>query len=219
MNLRLLTILVCILSTTLSLSAQTQQTPTASPQPAPKVAEKSTFKELVEKAKKRDQSLDFTALRIAFYESANYNPQTPMLTYRPLYGALAQKNYAEAIKIADSVLERNFVEVNAHMVAQIANQETGNAENEQFHKYMAEGLLNSIKSKADGKTTDTAFHVISINEEYGLLRSMNLRPIKQSLLEDKGHFYDVLTVVDPQTNQQSVVYFNVDKPLKWKKKN
>jgi Domain of unknown function (DUF4919) len=219
MTLRPLAILVSILLATLSLSAQTQQTPAASPQPTPKVVEKSTFKELVERAQKRDQSLDFTALRIAFYESPNYNPQRPMLTYRPLYGALAQKNYAEAIKIADSVLEGNFVELNAHIVAQIANQETGNTERAEFHKYMAEGLLNSIKAKADGKTTETAFQVISINEEYGLMRSMGLRPIKQSLLQDKGHYFDVLTVIDPQTNQESTVYFNVDKPFRWEKKN
>lgn len=113
------------------------------------------------------------------------------------------------------MLEKNFVEVNAHMVAQLAYQETGNTERAQFHKFMADGLLNSIKSKGDGKRTDTAFEVISINEEYGLLRSMGLRPIKQSLLQDKGHYFDALTVVDPQTNQQRVVYFNIDKPFSW----
>lgn len=210
MRYRPFSIITFFLLTTLSLAGQS---------PAPQVPEKSTFKELVEKAKKSDPSLDFTALRLRFYESPDYNPHTPMLTYRPLYGALAQKNYTEAIKIAESVLEKNFVEVNAHIVAQVANQETGNTDRAQFHKYMAEGLLNSIKSKADGKTTETAFQVISINEEYALLRSMNRRPIKQSLFEEKGHLYDVLTVVDPQTNQQTVVYFNVDKPLKWEKKN
>lgn len=217
MTFRLLAILISILLTALSLSAQSPQ-PTASPQPIPPVAEKCTFKQLLEKAKKSDPSVDFTALRFSFYESPDYNPHTPMLTYRPLYGALGQKNYEEAIKIAESVLEKNFVEVNAHMVAQIAYQETGNSERAQFHKFMTDGLLNSIKSKSDGKSIETAFQVISINEEYGLLRSMGLRPIKQSLLQDKGHSFDVLTVVDPQTNQQSLVYFNVDKPLKRQKK-
>jgi hypothetical protein len=210
MTLRPLRAFTLILLTFLSISAQSQQTPP--------IAGKSTFNELAEKAKKGDRSIDFTELRIAFYESANYHPHTPMMTYRELYGALAQKNYAAAIKTAESVLEKNFVEVNAHMVAQIAYQESGNAERAQFHKFMADGLLNSIKSKGDGKSTGTAFEVISINEEYGLLRSMSLRPIKQSLLQDKGHHFDALTVVDPQTNQQSVFYFNVDKPFNWEDK-
>lgn len=74
---------ILILLTYLSVSAQSQQTP--------QVAGKSTFSELAEKAKKGDRSVDFTELRIAFYESANYNPHTPMMTYRPLYGGASSE--------------------------------------------------------------------------------------------------------------------------------
>ena len=49
----------------------------------------------------------------------------------------------------------------------------------------------------------------------GLIRSLGLRPIKQALIQDKGHFYDAMTVVDPQTNQESMLYFNVDKSFNW----
>jgi len=192
----------------MSVSAQTAQD-------APKPAEKSKYDVLIEKVKQKDPSVNFTELRHAFYESANYNPYAPMMTYRPLNAALAQKNYEEVLKIAESVFAKNFVEVNAHMAAQIAYQETGNAERAQFHKFMADGLLNSIKSTVDGKSPATAFEVISINEEYGLVRSLKLRPIKQALVNDKDHFYDALTVVDPQTNQESTIYFNIDKPFKW----
>jgi hypothetical protein len=108
-----------------------------------------------------------------------------MMTYRPLNAALNQKNYEEVLKIADSVLAKNFVEINAHMAAQIAHQELGNADRAQFHKFMADGLLKSIKGNGDGKSVDTAFEVISINEEYGLIRSLGVRPIKQALVENK----------------------------------
>lgn len=188
------------------------------PQQTPKPTEKSKYDLLLEKAKQKDPSLNFTELRIAFYESPNYHPLTPMMTYRPLNAALAQKNYEEALKIAESVFEKNFVEVNAHIVAQIAYQETGNAEKAALHKFMADGLLNSIKSSGDGKTPKTAYEVISINEEYGVVRSRGLRPIKQALVQDKGHSYDALTVTDPQTNQESTIYFNVDKPFAWEAK-
>lgn len=184
-------------------------------QETPKPPEKTRYDVLLEKVKQKDPAVNFTELRHAFYESPNYNPYTPMLTYRPLNAALAQKNYEEVLKIADSVLAKNFVEVNAHMAAQIAYQETGNAERAQFHKFMADGLLNSIKSSVDGKSKEKAFEVISINEEYGLIRSLGLRPIRQAMMEDKGHKYDAITVIDPQTNQESTIYFNIDKPLKW----
>ena len=191
-----------------SLAAQTAQD-------TPKPPEKTKYDLLLEKAKQKDPSVNFTELRHAFYESPNYNPYAPMMTYRPLNAALAQKNYEEVLKIAESVLAKNFVEVNAHMAAQIAYQETGNAERAQFHKFMADGLLNSIKASVDGKSPEKAFEVISINEEYGLIRSLKLRPIKQALLQDKGHSFDAITVIDPQTNQESTIYFNIDKPFNW----
>ena len=187
------------------------QTPQASPTPA----EKSKYDLLLEKVKQKDPSVNFKELRFAFYESPHYNPYAPMMTYRPLNAALNQKNYEEVLKIAESVLAKNFVEVNAHMAAQIAYQETGNVERAQFHKFMADGLLNSIKSTVDGKSVATAFEVISINEEYGLIRSLGLRPINQALVMEKGHRYDAITVIDPQTNQQSQLYFNIDKPFNW----
>src|SRR5215213_2598472 len=200
--------LLIVLLVVISVSAQTAQD-------TPKPTEKTKYDLLLEKVKQRDPSVNFTELRHAFYESPNYNPYSPMMTYRPLNAALAQKNYEEVLKIAESVFAKNFVEVNAHMAAQIAYQETGNTERAQFHKFMADGLLNSIRSSVDGKSPEKAFEVISINEEYGLIRSLKLRPIKQALVQDKGHSYDAITVIDPQTNQESTIYFNIDKPFKW----
>jgi Domain of unknown function (DUF4919) len=200
------------------------QTPQPSPSPSPSLtpattpAEKTKYDVLLEKVKQKDPSVNFTELRLAFYESPHYNPYAPMLTYRPMNAALAQKNWEEALKIADSVLAKNFVEINAHMTAQIAHQELGNAERAQFHKFMVDGLLNSIKSNVDGKSVDSAYEVISINEEYGLIRSLGLRPIRQGLVPNKGHHFDAITVVDPQTGKESVIYFNVDKPFNWKQK-
>lgn len=184
-------------------------------QETPKPTEKTKYDRLLEKAKQKDPSVNFTELRFAFYESPDYNPYAPMMTYRPLNAALAQKNYEEVLKIAETVFAKNFVEVNAHRAAQIAYQETGNAERAQFHQFMADGLLNSIKSSVDGKSFEKAFEVISINEEYGLINSLKLRPINQALVQDKGHSYDAITVIDPQTNQQSTLYFNIDKPFNW----
>ena len=229
---RLSSALLTLLFVVISVSAQTPQEspkPTQTPkqtEPAKpadaqkpadtaKPAEKTKYDVMVEKAKQKDPSVNFKDLRYAFYESPNYNPYAPMMTYRPLNAAIAQKNYEEALKIAEAVLSKNFVEVNAHMTAQIAYQETGNEEKAKFHSFMVEGLLNSIKSSGDGKSAEKAFEVIAVSEEYGLLRALGLRPIGQALVEKDGHMFDAMTVVDPQTNKETVLYFNIDKPFKW----
>ncbi|HEX8160575.1 MAG TPA: DUF4919 domain-containing protein [Pyrinomonadaceae bacterium] len=209
-------------------AAARSQSPQSSPQPSPSPAaqpspqsspgvapSKGDYKALLERAKKGDRTLDFGEMRAAFYETDDYQPQAPMMSYRQLWGALAQGNYAEAIKIADAVLEKNFVEVNAHMVAHVAHRETGNAERAAFHRFMADGLLDSIKKTGDGKSVETAFDVISINEEYALFRAMGLQPVKQSLVERKGHSYDAIVTVDPRMRAEATYYFRVDKPLNW----
>src|ERR1044071_92002 len=90
-----LSAVVVLLVCSFSAFAQTQPAPVTPPkqEPTPAAkAEKKKYEALVEQAKKSDPSLDFPALRIGFYESKNYNPNTPMMTYRPLWGALGQQN-------------------------------------------------------------------------------------------------------------------------------
>ena len=209
---------------------QTQPTPQPTPQATPAAVKdeakkeekkkddkkssdaKKRYKELLEKAKK-GEAVDFREMRLAFFETPEYSPLTGMFDYRALNGALGQGDYPGAIKAAEAVLERNFVDLNAHMVAYIAHRETKNEEKAKYHRTIADGLLESIKATGDGKSVATAFEVISISEEYAMFRALGVRAIKQSLVHDKGHSYDAVVVVDPRTNQQTTYYFNVDKPF------
>jgi hypothetical protein len=65
MLLRSIGALIIVLVFTIGLSAQT-------PQPGPTPTEKSKYDLLVEKAKQKDPSVNFTELRFAFYESPHW---------------------------------------------------------------------------------------------------------------------------------------------------
>jgi len=62
---------------------------------------------------------------------------------------------------------------------------------------------------------DTAFVVISTDEEYALFSALGLRVTAQALINEKGHNYDKMTAVDPKTNETLIYYFNIDKPFNW----
>lgn len=230
---RLAAALLLLLSAAPALYAQTPQAqpaPQATPQPTPAATKseekkeekkkddkkspdaKKRYGELLEKAKK-GEAVDFREMRLAFFETPEYNPMTGMFDYRALNAPLSQGDYAGAVKAAESVLEKNFVDLNAHMVAYIAHRETKNEEKAKYHRAIADGLLESIKATGDGKSPQTAFEVISISEEYAMFRALGVRAVKQSLVQDNGHSYDAVVVVDPRTNQQTTYYFNVDKPF------
>jgi hypothetical protein len=194
-----------------------QPTPTpttAEPKVSPEEATKK-YEAMLQRAKKGEGEIDYRALRFAFYETPAYNPLSGMLAYRSLWGALAQSNWAEAAKTAEAVLSKSYVDINAHMVAHIAYREQGNEEKAKLHRRWAEGLIASVMAGGDGKTPATAWHVISTSEEYAVLRWLNLRPAGQALIHADGHSYDEMTVVDAQTQTQaqSKIYFNVDRPF------
>ncbi|MCA1622044.1 MAG: DUF4919 domain-containing protein [Acidobacteria bacterium] len=195
----------------------TPRTPPPKPlpsEPTPASLEaKKKYEAMLEKAKKGEGEVDYRALRFTFFETPEFNPLSGMLVYRPLWGALAQSNWPEAVKQAEAVLSKTYVDVNAHMVAYVAHRQQGDEEKAKYHHRWAEGLLASIKAGGDGKTTGTAWHVISTSEEYALFRSMNLNPVGQALKHENGHSYDEITVVDPRTREQTRYYFNIDKPF------
>ena len=220
-------LLFCLTASAAAQTATPLQTPTpapasppaAKPSPTPAAATpaqtdaQKKYDAMLELAKKGEGAVDYKALRFAYFETPGFSPLAGMMVYRSLWSVVGQGNWAEAIKQAESVLENNYVDVNAHMVAFIAHREQKNAEKATYHRRWAEGLLDSIKSGGDGKSLETAWHVISISEEYAVLRSFNLRPVGQSLANEKGHAYDVMKTVDPQTNAEATFYFNVDKPF------
>lgn len=193
------------------------QTPKPAPSPSPaRVSPAEATKKyeaMLEKARKGEGEVDYRALRFAYFETPGYNPLSGMMVYRSLWGALEQSNWAEAAKMAEAVLSKSYVDINAHMVAHVAYRRQGDEEKANLHRRWADGLIASVKAGGDGKTPETAWHVISTSEEYAVLRSMDMRPVGQALKQADGHFYDELTVVDPQTRAQAKVYFNVDRPF------
>ena len=175
----------------------------------------SKYEALVQRVVNGDKTVDFTELRTAFTETPQYDQLKVlgMALYQGLWAALVQQNFPEALDRAKSAIARDFVEVNAHMVASMAYDRTGDAERAAFHRFVANGLLNSIRSSGDGKTEATAFHVVSISEEYALVvRAMGMRPvIVGSRLPRNGeHGYDSFVAADRQTGTERTFYFNID---------
>jgi uncharacterized protein DUF4919 len=193
-------------------------TPSPTPQAQPALKQSSSdakkkYDALLDSAKKGEGAVDYKALRFAFFETPDYNPLTGMMNYRALWGLVMQQNWPEAAKQSEAVLAKNYVDINAHMVAHIAYRQQGNTEKAAHHRRWADGLIESIKASGDGKSPATAWEVISISEEYAVIRSMGVRATGQSLVNVGGHSYDAMKIVDPRTNTEMTLFFNVDKPF------
>ena len=172
------------------------------------------YNDMLERVKAGDPSVDLAVFRDAFTETPAYRANM-MSAYQALWQPLNSGNFPAALQIAEKVLGVNYVEINAHMVASLAQQQLGNADRAAFHRNIADGLLRVVMSKGDGATAETAWAVIDISEEYAVMRVLAVSVQKQSLSmkPDGGPKLDVLDVVDQRTKMPRTVYFNVDRSM------
>ncbi len=155
---------------------------------------KNRYEVLLEKLKNKDQSLDFKDLRLAYTETSHYSPYgSDKESQKAMFAAIKASQWDEVLKQSAATLDRNYLDINAHFGAFLANQGKGVTEKAEFHKFVARGLLDSILNSADGKSMDTAFVVISTDEEYALFSALGLRVTAQALINEKGHNYDKMT--------------------------
>ncbi len=176
------------------------------------LAQSETYEAMVEKVRGGDASVDFKLLRFAFAEKTPTEARTAdAKSYTQMVGLLNEKKFKDVIKIAEGIQKSAFVDMNSHIMAAMAYQGVGNAKKSKFHETVYLGLVNSILKDADGNTPKTAYHVISIAEEYVLLNALELKRGSQTVEQTDGHKYHVLTTTEKATNAAVTLYFNIDK--------
>jgi hypothetical protein len=184
----------------------------ASPQKQPDSPASSTgptYEEMVGKLKQGDLSVDFTDLRMKYAASPQYDPEEGSEEIGKMYDALNKKDFQGALDTANGVLEKQYVNIDAHMVASEAYEGLKNDAQSKLHHDIAKGLLRSILASGKGASTDSAYKVISIAEEYALMRAMGWRPQKQSYLSKGTRTYDQMEMLDTQDNSTLTVFFDV----------
>ena len=175
----------------------------------------SEYATLLASLKAGNTSIDYTRLRLSYMDSPEYKAAKDVSkSEEAMSDALNKKDYPAALKDAEAVLESNYVNIDAHFVALVANQEMGVMDKAEFHRTVFRGLLNSIRNSGDGKSLETAWVVINVHEEYVLLRVLGFRPSQQSLVNQNGHSYDVMKVKNAEDGTEQTFYFNVDIPFK-----
>ena len=74
------------------------------------------------------------------------------------------------------------------------------------------GVLVAILATGNGRSTQTAYIVMSTSDEYSLLNYLGLQSTQQALINKNGHSYDMLTATVNGDNKQEI-YFNIDVPF------
>lgn len=186
---------------------------TAMPSVSAPVDARARYKALVAAAELGGQPVDWQALRFAYADS----PEFDFLGVRTwtlqdqMFKAFDDGRWQAAIDHATAIIALAYVDIDAHVICDLAYRELGNATQADRHRTIARGLIQSIMT-GDGKSPAGAFTVITIREEYTLLSLNGMKPQRQVLMHEGDHSYDVLDVLDVDGKPQSI-YFQIDRVL------
>jgi len=169
----------------------------------------ASYDQVVKKLQGGDLSVDFADLRMKYAASPQYEPEEGSAEAKDMYGKLNAKDYEGALKAANAVLEKQYVNIDAHVVASAAYEGLRDDAAAKLHHDIVVGLVRSVLDSGQGTSTATAYKVISVGEEYALMRVLGFRPGKQSYLHEGKRSYDEMEMVNLKDNSTMTRYFDV----------
>jgi hypothetical protein len=128
-------------------------------------------------------SVDFDRLRAEFGARSDFVDICER--DRPLHRLaelVTEKDWNAILAISEPWLQRCPVDIDAHLIRAVALKELKRFTESDHHLNWFRGLVDSVLTSGDGRTPQTAFVVISVAEEYSILRVLRVRPTRHATL-------------------------------------
>jgi len=175
----------------------------------------ATYEELLSLAKEHPETADFGALRLAYTLSDSYNPYAHDTASKEINQLLSVNNLDGAIQVIGTSLDLNYVDIHLHVMAWNMYRKLNVEAKAAYHQLWYVGLAKSIFASGDGRSDKTAFIVISTSEEYAILNALGVRLVRQNLIHQAEHSFDLMQTIKPETGAETGLYFNIDLPWQW----
>jgi hypothetical protein len=155
--------------------------------------------------------VDWGALRLAYADSAEFDLTGARTdaARKAMFAAVNAGDPKVALAQARLILAQDYVDIDAHLVANLASSKLGDAATAAREHNIVLGLLRSIRT-SDGLSPATALNVITVGEEYGMMRAFDMTVTGQALVQQGGHSYDRVSVTTPD-GKPLTLYFLIDR--------
>lgn len=172
-----------------------------------------TYSDYVKRLESGETNIDYQDFRYSFLKSEQFNlaraasKEFDSLN-REMYVQMNASNYAEIIHITKQLLSIDYTDMKAHKILRQTYKIIGDTVNAAKYKTIQFGLMNSILQKGDGKSCETAWPVIQVEEEYFILEMVGAKLKEQTLVQDGGICDKMDLKVD---GKNKTYYFEVSK--------
>jgi hypothetical protein len=176
------------------------------------------YQYLLEKVANYDGYISQEEFHYLYYGNAFYDAYSPYGMHDdhdPFKTHLAKKEYQEAIPFGKNILAENPVNLAITYDMLVCYHELAVKDTARIYAERYYNMLEAIANSGDGKSPETAFVVLKVNDEYQMLYYMQLDSEGQSLLYTEFGPVDKLKIARVKKKKgaegQKVkeVYFNV----------
>jgi len=175
-------------------------------------AAEPSYDDYVAQVKAGKLDIDYTAFRMAYAASPKYEPYgAASVLIGQMKKAYTAGDCSAAMAHAKEIFEVNLVQIDAHFVAALCQRKAGNEEEARRAHAMLMGLVKSVLGSGDGKSPETAFVVIGLDEEYSVMAALALTLVRQALVNHGGSAFDRMEVKKRDSDEIVTLYFNVDR--------
>jgi hypothetical protein len=178
-------------------------------------ADEARFAELVRRAE-AGEAVDFREMRLAWLHGPGMKPDPRrdrlMELRREMFAAMRKEgDPAVVLAKAREILDIVYVDLEAQNARRHAFALLHEAPCAQRGRVIAEGLIESMLAGGDGVSCATAWKVITVDEEYFVLRMMGATLVQQSVVSEGGNTCDALDV--EREGRARTLYFEISEVL------
>jgi len=154
---------------------------------------------------------DFLKLRMAYTNTKMYAPYSldTHSLQKKAFQKINEKKFEECLEISNDIVKLNYTNLGGQYLSMVCNFKLERNEDGKYHRYVLNGLINSIANNGDGRSVKTAYTTISTGELKTFIQMMGLEIKRQSLRNSNGKAFDVMAVKDPKTGEEFNLYFDI----------
>ena len=169
------------------------------------------FLALQKRANIDDVTLSYTELRQAFTQSSFYQPygSDERKLVEQNFKLFANSQYELCLQSAKKLLSENFISLGGHYVTVICAKALELEEKAYLHEEILEGLLDSISSSGDGKSTDSAYVVYTTEELYTFLQLNGLSVNGQEIINENNKVYESMQLSANDSEEEFTLFFDI----------
>ena len=175
------------------------------------------YPKLVERFEAVDTTMTMEQLQHLYYGTAtrsDYNPykfddksELIKIFQKEIKDA---KDWQRALDIVNAKLKDDPTSFRYHIYKHMICENLYGEESQQANDVITQLMMlsSAVTSTGDGLSERTAFYVISVDDEYGILDLLGLQSVGQSLIQKYGQSYDCLKLAENQYGLEAL-FFNV----------